>query len=55
MKRTISILLLISVQLTSFSRIYSGTVDEQFTNYVVPQENGNKTDARWASLTNYNG
>lgn len=34
---------------------YSGSVDEQFTNYVVPQENGNKTDVRWAILTNKNG
>ncbi len=34
---------------------YSGTVDEQFTNYVVPQENGNKTDVRWAALTNEGG
>ena len=34
---------------------YAGTVDEQFTNYVVPQENGNKTDVRWAKLTNANG
>jgi hypothetical protein len=34
---------------------YSGTVDEQFTNYVVPQENGNKTDVRWAQLTNSDG
>lgn len=34
---------------------YSGTVDEQFTYYVVPQENGNKTDVRWAKLTNENG
>jgi len=30
---------------------YSGTVDEQFTYYVVPQENGNKTDVRRAKLT----
>jgi len=34
---------------------YSGIVDEQFTYYVVPQENGNKTDVRWAELTNANG
>jgi beta-galactosidase/beta-glucuronidase len=34
---------------------YSGTVDEQFTYYVVPQENGNKTDVRWAKLTKANG
>ena len=35
--------------------IYSGTVDQQFVNYPVPQENGNKTDVRWAMLTNNNG
>ncbi|MEN8115634.1 MAG: glycoside hydrolase family 2 TIM barrel-domain containing protein [Bacteroidota bacterium] len=35
--------------------ICSGTVDEQFTNYIVPQENGNKTDVRWAKLTNDKG
>lgn len=34
---------------------YSGTVDEQFTTYVVPQENGNKTGIRWAKLTNAKG
>ncbi|MCY1721834.1 DUF4981 domain-containing protein [Prolixibacteraceae bacterium Z1-6] len=34
---------------------YSGSVDEQFTYYVVPQENGNKTDVRWAKLTNPKG
>ena len=31
--------------------VYSGTVDEQYVPYVVPQENGNKTDVRWAVLT----
>lgn len=34
---------------------YAGNVDEQFTNYVVPQENGNKCDVRWAKLTNKDG
>ncbi len=29
---------------------YSGIVDEQYHRYVVPQENGNKTDTRWLSL-----
>jgi beta-galactosidase len=32
--------------------IYSGTVEEQIHNYVRPQENSNKTDVRWAALTN---
>jgi hypothetical protein len=31
--------------------IYTGTVDEQYVPYVVPQENGNKTNVRWAALT----
>jgi len=35
--------------------IYEGTVDEQFVNYPVPQENGNKSDLRWASLSNDQG
>jgi hypothetical protein len=35
--------------------LYKGTVDEQFVPYVVPQENGNKTDVRWVSLTNNTG
>jgi len=34
---------------------YHGTVDEQFVNYPVPQENGNKTDVRWAMLRNDSG
>ncbi|NVM19776.1 MAG: DUF4981 domain-containing protein, partial [Candidatus Lokiarchaeota archaeon] len=32
--------------------IYSGNVDNLIHNYVKPQENGNRTDVRWASLTN---
>jgi beta-galactosidase len=35
--------------------VYNGTVDEQFVDYSEPQENGNKTDVRWVSLTNDNG
>ncbi len=35
--------------------VYSGTVDEQFVPYVLPEENGNKTEARWATLTNADG
>ena len=30
--------------------LYSGTVDEQYVPYIMPQENGNKTDVRWAAL-----
>ncbi len=32
--------------------LYSGSVAEQYERYVRPQENGNKTDVRWAALTN---
>ena len=35
--------------------VYSGTVDEQYTPYVIPQENGNKTEVRWAALTDEAG
>ncbi|MBF0199039.1 MAG: DUF4981 domain-containing protein, partial [Planctomycetes bacterium] len=34
---------------------YSGSVAEQFVNYPVPQENGNKTDVRWLSLEDDSG
>ncbi len=29
---------------------YAGSVDDQYHRYVMPQENGNKTDTRWFSL-----
>jgi beta-galactosidase len=32
--------------------LYSGTVDEQYVPYIMPQENGNKTDVRWTAVTN---
>ncbi len=36
--------------------LYSGKVMEQYVPYVVPQENGNKTDVRWVSLKDeFNG
>jgi hypothetical protein len=35
--------------------VYSGTVDEQYVPYITPQENGNKTDVRWAALTDEGG
>lgn len=40
---------------SAFLGEYHGTVDEQFVNYPVPQENGNKTDIRWMSLKNHAG
>jgi beta-galactosidase len=35
--------------------LYSGTVAGQWTPYLRPQENGNKTDVRWAALTGRDG
>jgi len=35
--------------------IYMGSVEEQLTHYVWPQENANKTDVRWVCLTNKAG
>ena len=35
--------------------IYRSTVDELWTPYVEPQENGNRTDVRWVSFTNAAG
>jgi len=32
--------------------LYNGTVKEQYVPYVMPQENGNKSDVRWACLLN---
>jgi beta-galactosidase len=34
---------------------YSGTVSDQYVPYIVPQENGNKTDTRWLILHNGSG
>jgi len=34
---------------------HTGSVDEQHVPYVVPQENGSKTDTRWLSLANEAG
>ncbi len=35
--------------------LYSGSVQEQFENYIRPQENGSKSGVRWAALTNARG
>ena len=35
--------------------VYGGTVTEQHVPYIRPQENGNKTDVRWATITNLRG
>ena len=34
---------------------YSGNVDSLWTDYVRPQENGNRCDVRWVAFTNNNG
>src|SRR5262249_44857067 len=35
--------------------VYRGSVQEQFVPYIMPQENGNKTDVRWAAVTDARG
>ncbi|MBE7473258.1 MAG: beta-galactosidase [Anaerolineae bacterium] len=35
--------------------LYHSTVAEQYVPYVMPQENGNKTEVRWLTLTNQAG
>jgi hypothetical protein len=35
--------------------LYAGTVQEQYVPYIMPQENGNKSDTRWAAVTNAQG
>lgn len=35
--------------------LYSSSVDEQYVPYILPQENGNKTEVRWLTLTNEQG
>ncbi len=35
--------------------VYSGTVDEQYVPYIVPEENGNKTEVQWVALTDDDG
>jgi beta-galactosidase len=40
---------------SAFVGRYSGSVSDQFWAYLRPQENGNKTDVRWVSITNNAG
>jgi len=35
--------------------IYAGSVDDQYVSYSQPQENGNKTDVRWALFSDGDG
>jgi beta-galactosidase len=39
----------------SFIGLYSSTVAQQSFDYIRPQENGNKTDVRWLTLTDKDG
>lgn len=40
---------------SAFVDVYSGPVADQYWPYIRPQENGNKTDVRWLSITNGSG
>ncbi len=40
---------------SSFMGVYNSKVADQYVPYVRPQENGNKTDVRWATLTDDSG
>jgi beta-galactosidase len=35
--------------------VFQGTVEDQYTPYLVPQDYGNKSDVRWVSLANAQG
>ncbi|WP_010662786.1 glycoside hydrolase family 2 TIM barrel-domain containing protein [Marinilabilia salmonicolor] len=39
----------------AFVDVWSGSVAEQYQAYLRPQENGNKTDVRWLTITNKAG
>lgn len=40
---------------STYPGVYSSTVTEQYTNYVKPQEMGNKSETRWLALTAQDG
>ena len=40
---------------SAFVGVYKNKVADNYWSYIKPQENGNKTDVRWATLTNDNG
>ena len=40
---------------SAFIGIYSGKVSDQHFPFVMPQENGNKTDVRWLKVSSDNG
>ena len=39
----------------AFVGLYSGSVADQYWAYLRPQENGNKTDVRWLTITDREG
>ena len=40
---------------SAFVGLYNSTIAKQYHPYIRPQENGNKTDTRWLTLTNQDG
>jgi len=40
---------------SAFVGLYNGSVADQYWAYLRPQENGNKTDVRWVTITDENG
>ena len=40
---------------SAFVGLYSGSVADQYWAYLRPQENGNKTDVRWMTITDQAG
>jgi beta-galactosidase len=40
---------------SAFVGLYEGSVADQYWPYLRPQENGNKTDVRWAAITDQDG
>ena len=40
---------------SAYVGVFKGTVEEQYVPYIFPQENGNKSDVRWAALANLSG
>lgn len=40
---------------SAFVGLYKGSVADQYWAYMRPQENGNKTDVRWLTVTDLNG
>lgn len=42
-------------QESAFAGVYAGNVADQHFPFVMPQENGNKTNVRWMLIANHNG